>query len=177
MTPERWRRVEEIFQSAMDRDARSRLSWVEGACNGDEELRQEVTSLIALNTRPVILDEPAYEIAADLLEGGFDLPTGTLFGPNRIEARIGTGGMGSVYRAVDSRLHRPVAIKVCEAEWTERFEREAKAVASLWSYSRVRHSPTASGKGRFRSSKQWPSPVRSAPRWTSRISGASFTGI
>ncbi len=131
MTPERWRRVEEIFQSAMDRDAPSRLSWVEAACDGDEELRQEVTSLIAFNTRPVIVDEPAYEIAADLLEGDFDLPPGTTIGPYRIEARIGAGGMGSVYRAVDSRLHRPVAIKVCEAEWSERFEREAKAVAAL----------------------------------------------
>ena len=46
-------------------------------------------------------------------------------GPYEILAPIGAGGMGEVYRASDSRLHREVAIKVAAAQFSERFEREA----------------------------------------------------
>jgi serine/threonine-protein kinase len=56
---------------------------------------------------------------------------GSRVGPYEIVARIGAGGMGTVYRAHDSRLGRDVAIKVSEERFTERFEREARAVAAL----------------------------------------------
>ncbi len=59
------------------------------------------------------------------------LPAGTRLGPYEILAPIGAGGMGEVYRAHDSRLNRDVAIKLCSAQFSERFEREAKAIASL----------------------------------------------
>ena len=59
------------------------------------------------------------------------LPTGKRLGPYEIVAAIGAGGMGEVYRARDTRLHRDVAIKVCSAEFSERFEREARTVAAL----------------------------------------------
>src|SRR5258706_10196168 len=52
-------------------------------------------------------------------------------GPYEIEALIGAGGMGEVYRARDPRLDRDVAIKVSQEEFTDRFEREARAVAAL----------------------------------------------
>jgi serine/threonine protein kinase len=59
------------------------------------------------------------------------LSIGDKLGPYEILARIGAGGMGEVYRARDARLNRFVAIKVSTAQFSERFEREAKAIAAL----------------------------------------------
>src|SRR5262250_1010173 len=56
---------------------------------------------------------------------------GDRLGPYEILAPIGAGGMGQVYRARDTRLGRDVAIKVSHEQFTERFEREARAVATL----------------------------------------------
>src|ERR1700730_2402495 len=59
------------------------------------------------------------------------LQPGDKLGPYEILAPIGKGGMGEVYRAHDSRLNRDVAIKVSNAQFTERFTREARAIAAL----------------------------------------------
>src|SRR6202795_10544 len=59
------------------------------------------------------------------------LSVGDKLGPYEILALIGAGGMGEVYRARDSRLNRDVAIKVSNAQFTERFTREARAIAAL----------------------------------------------
>jgi serine/threonine protein kinase len=65
------------------------------------------------------------------------LQAGMRLGPYEIERPVGAGGMGEVYRARDTRLHRPVAIKVLPAELRDdperkrQFEREAQAVATL----------------------------------------------
>src|ERR1700674_4477608 len=59
------------------------------------------------------------------------LSVGEKLGPYEIIAPIGKGGMGEVYRAHDPRLKRDVAIKVSAAQFTERFEREAQAIAAL----------------------------------------------
>src|SRR6478735_2091452 len=59
------------------------------------------------------------------------LSTGDKLGPYQIVAPIGAGGMGEVYRARDPRLNRDVAIKISAAQFSERFEREAKAIAAL----------------------------------------------
>jgi serine/threonine-protein kinase len=59
------------------------------------------------------------------------LSIGDQLGPYKILAAIGAGGMGEVYRAHDSRLNRDVAIKVSSAQFTERFTREARAIAAL----------------------------------------------
>jgi eukaryotic-like serine/threonine-protein kinase len=56
---------------------------------------------------------------------------GTQLGPYQIVSAIGKGGMGEVYRAIDSRLDREVAIKVSDERFSERFEREVRAVAAL----------------------------------------------
>src|SRR5262250_632743 len=56
---------------------------------------------------------------------------GTKLGPYEILEPVGSGGMGKVYRAHDSRLGRDVAIKISAEQFTERFDREARAVAAL----------------------------------------------
>ena len=62
---------------------------------------------------------------------GKQAAAGTQFGPYRIESTLGAGGMGQVYRALDTRLHRFVALKVAHQAFDERFEREARAIAQL----------------------------------------------
>src|SRR6266446_1604512 len=59
------------------------------------------------------------------------LATGARLGPYEILAPIGAGGMGEVYKARDTRLDRTVAVKICAEQFSERFEREARAVAAL----------------------------------------------
>jgi serine/threonine protein kinase len=59
------------------------------------------------------------------------LPPGSRLGPYRIETPIGAGGMGSVFRGVDTRLNRPVAIKVAREKFNERFVRKARAISAL----------------------------------------------
>src|ERR1700682_793189 len=59
------------------------------------------------------------------------LSVGTRLGPYEILDLVGKGGMGEVYRAHDSRLHRDVAIKTSSQRFDERFEREARAIAAL----------------------------------------------
>src|SRR5205823_14439497 len=56
---------------------------------------------------------------------------GARLGPYEIVALIGAGGMGEVYKARDTRLDRIVAIKISAEQFSERFEREARAVAAL----------------------------------------------
>ena len=60
-----------------------------------------------------------------------DLSPGERLGPYEILARIGAGGMGEVWKARDSRLDRAVAIKICAGQFSDRFDREARAVAAL----------------------------------------------
>src|SRR5579864_1015369 len=131
MTPERWQQVDQLYHSALEREPGQRSAFLAEACAGDEELRREVESLLA--QKGSTLDRPAWEGAADLLDDPTrtQLAPGAQLGPYKIEAPIGAGGMGSVYRAVDTRLGRKVAIKICAQEFSGRFEREARAISSL----------------------------------------------
>jgi Tol biopolymer transport system component/predicted Ser/Thr protein kinase len=90
-----------------------------------------VESLLAADGADALVDQPAMDIAAELLDDGAPLAPGTELGPYRIENLIGTGGMGRVYRARDTRLNRTVALKISKQGFGERFEREARAVAAL----------------------------------------------
>ena len=140
MDPERWRHLERLYYAALERPGEERGKFIAEACEGDAELRIELESLLAQDlaaTSP--LDGPAWEGAASMLQGRnlARLKPGAQLGPYRIERRIGAGGMGEVYRALDTRLGRDVALKVLPAEVAddparrERFEFEAHTVAAL----------------------------------------------
>src|SRR6266852_3961907 len=119
MNEERWRQIEELYHAA--REDRAVLD------QADPELRGKVEALLAQDASgDKILDRPAWEAVGDRR-----LTPGAQIGPYKIEARLGAGGMGEVYRAHDPRLRRDVAVKVSAAQFTERFEREARAIASL----------------------------------------------
>jgi serine/threonine protein kinase len=129
MSPERFQKVEELYHAARELEPSQRSAYLARACNGDEELRRELESLLAQDpAREGMLDHPA---ASLLNDSGVKLAAGAHVGPYKIEVPIGAGGMGEVHRAVDTRLGRAVAIKVAAAKFSERFEREARAVAAL----------------------------------------------
>jgi Tol biopolymer transport system component/predicted Ser/Thr protein kinase len=127
---ERLQQIEEIFQAALQRDPAQRDDYVRQACHGDSELQREVLTLLA-NHQATDSKPWAAAAAAKLIDGSASLKPGQCLGPYRIESFLAAGGMGEVYRATDTRLHRQVAIKVSAARFTERFEREARVIASL----------------------------------------------
>src|SRR5437773_12263088 len=99
MTPERWLDVEEVLQAALDRPAPERASFLDTACAGDDELRDEATSLIsAYEAAGDFIEQPAIEVDARVLTGNdAQHNIGRAVGPYRIISRLGAGGMGEVY--------------------------------------------------------------------------------
>jgi serine/threonine protein kinase/Tol biopolymer transport system component len=135
MPPDRWRQIEDIFHAALEREPAQRPAFLENACGGDEALRGEVEALLRQDARDgELLSQPIEKVADEVLGGGpseVSLSPGSMAGPYRIGERIGAGGMGEVYRAQDTRLNRTVAIKTLKARFTERFQREARAISAL----------------------------------------------
>jgi eukaryotic-like serine/threonine-protein kinase len=145
MTPEQWERVARLYEAASVLPSEERVAFLREACDGNEALREEVQSLLASEgTAGDFLNAGALHDAADLLvQDNLLSLVGERLDSYEVLSLIGTGGMGEVYRAHDSRLGRDVAIKVLPALVTEsadarsRFEREARAVAAL-SHSNIR---------------------------------------
>jgi serine/threonine protein kinase len=128
---ERQQQVEEIFHQALQRDPAERDAFVRQACRDDSGLRREVASLLAHHEGDHGSESWAAAVAAQLVSSSTSLQPGQSLGPYRIESFIAASGMGKVYRATDTRLHRTVAIKVCAERFSERFAQEARIIASL----------------------------------------------
>ncbi|HEV8422150.1 MAG TPA: serine/threonine-protein kinase, partial [Chthoniobacterales bacterium] len=139
MTPERWQKVKEIFHAALDKPAAERTGFVAQTCDGDDELRREVESLLASAEKDgSFIDSPAYETAATLITSQpAELKKGITVGAYEIVSFISRGGMGEVYLAHDRRLGRKVALKILPSSFTKnqerlrRFEQEARAASAL----------------------------------------------
>ena len=132
MSPERWRHIETLYHAAIEQGADYRDSFLEAACGGDEDLRQQVASLLANSESTLSLgEETGWRSLGEPTEGPTMLADGSKLGPYQILGPIGEGGMGKVYRALDTRLGRAVAIKISAEQFGKRFEREARAISVL----------------------------------------------
>jgi len=143
MTPGRWGQLDELYHAVRSLPPSERNALLERA---DPELRATVLSILAHEgvsdhgdapPQEVFLDRPAWEGRSSLLQhsGSSDaerpVNAGEQLGPYRVEQKIGQGGMGTVYRAIDTRLDRPVALKISRKLFDDRLEREARAISSL----------------------------------------------
>jgi eukaryotic-like serine/threonine-protein kinase len=142
MSSERWQKLEEIFQTALDLAPEGRAPYVAEACAGDEELRREVEALLAEHDEAGdFLDEPLYERSgvealAALMDD--DPVIGQRVGAYRVVRQIGRGGMGAVYLAerADNAFQRRVAIKLIKRGMDtdfilRRFRHERQILAAL----------------------------------------------
>ncbi len=132
MDPERWRRIERLYHLALEQEPAQQDRFLAEACQGDAELRGQVESLLAQSGGTESLVDPtAWAEAGDLAATRTSLTPGARLGPYQILGLLGQGGMGTVYRGLDTRLGRAVAIKISAEQFSKRFEREARAISAL----------------------------------------------
>ena len=132
MDPERWRKIEQFYHLALEQESAQQTRFLTEACQDDAELRGEVESLLAQSgDTERLVDQKAWAEADDLAVTRTVLTPGARLGPYKILGLLGEGGMGKVYRGLDMRLGRAVAIKISSEQFSKRFEREALAISSL----------------------------------------------
>jgi serine/threonine protein kinase len=129
MTPERWQQIRGLLEEALELAPEQRSAFLQQSCSSDSSLRSDVETLLASSpdVRSSFLQSPPLRVT---------LSSGTKLGEYEVKSLLGSGGMGEVYRAHDSRLGRDVAIKVlpllsADSDRLRRFEQEARAAAAL----------------------------------------------
>lgn len=136
MSSPQWHRVKALVAAALERDAHDRARFLDEACQ-DPELRREVESLLGFQSTDFLEGSPVEGALANAAAGEATNLVGRTLSHYKVLSEISRGGMGVVYRALDVKLNREVAIKVLPPELTaneerkRRFVREAQAAAAL----------------------------------------------
>ena len=138
MPDSHWENLQQIFHAAIALAPHERADYLNEACSGDLSLRQAVESLLKSHEETDnFVDTPAYQAAAEMLLDDADLKSGQTISHYRILSLLGEGGMGTVYLAEDTKLHRNVSLKFLSANFMQdqerlrRFEQEARAISAL----------------------------------------------
>ncbi len=143
MSPERWQKIHELFEAAVECPVEERATLLAHASAGDEEIRRRVEAMLAADARDdLLIDRPAYHLADALISSNSRPDDSQSFsdeviGVYRLIKELGRGGMGTVYLAYDTRLRRRAALKLLPSplvdnpERVRRFYREAHAASAL----------------------------------------------
>src|SRR5215813_14967959 len=145
MTPERWRRANQLFHSARQLAPEERAAFIETSCADDEPLRLKLLAMLdAAQEDDHQFSAPVWEKAANAIpvaEGAevakMQLAAGQRIGHYEVLNHLESGGMGEVWLAYDTRVRRKVALKLLPARFTtdadrvRRFEQEAYATSAL----------------------------------------------
>lgn len=158
MDQARWKRIEEVFHSALELKDAERPAFLQRECGDDRELLAEIESLLPeYEESDSFLDEPLVNAGlAAIATGPKEVPPGTKIGPYVIRKMVARGGMADVYIADDTLLGRAAALKIIhpgtlpgDLEVSGRYEREVRAASSV-SHPNVAH---IYGAGDFAGSK------------------------
>ena len=145
---ERWRQIEEICAKVIELPAGERASMLNEACAGEPDLRRAVESLLAVESDvSSFLEISASEVAAELLAGSNIDLAGRRLGSYTVGERIGSGGMGDVYRAHDEHLGRDVALKILPGVFADQDDRVARFMAEARVLGALNHPNIAAIHG------------------------------
>jgi len=136
---DRWQRIESLFNEAVELDPEQRIAFLDQNCGDDPDLRSELESLLhSSNKTSGFLDKPILDVVKRVSGAAAPgLTPGTKIQHYEILSLLGSGGMGQVYLAHDSRLLRKVAIKILAHDLTlderglRRVQQEARAASAL----------------------------------------------